>query len=88
MRLSGSKREFGGEGKYGAARRAAGSPRSGDFGTVLSARGSASVTKRPVRGPRGAVRTAAGRRRVNTSPKGRAVMGATGTGREEEVLNT
>jgi hypothetical protein len=29
------------------------SPRSGDFGTVLSARGSASVTKRPVRAREG-----------------------------------
>ena len=38
--------------------------RSGDFGTVLGARGSASVTKRPERGPRGAARTAAGRGRV------------------------
>ena len=84
-RLSGLKWEFGGEGEYGAARRAAGSARSGDFGTVLGARGSASVTKRPVRGPRGAVRTAARRRRVNTSPKGRAVRGTTGPGQEEEA---
>jgi hypothetical protein len=52
-----------------------GSPRSGDFGAVQGARGSARMTKCPAKGPRGAARTAAGRGRVNTSPKGRAVRG-------------
>ena len=46
-------------GEYGAARRAAGNARAGDFGTVLGARGSALVTKRPVRGPSSAARSPA-----------------------------
>ena len=78
VRLCGSKREFGGEGEYGAARWAAAEPAVGGFWHGPGREGAA-------RGPRVAARTAAGRGRVNTSPKERAVRGATGAGREEEV---
>jgi len=78
-------REFGGEGEYGAVRWAAAEPTVGIFWHGPGGEGKRARDEMCGQGPEGAARTAAGRGRVNTSPKGRAIRGATGVGREEEV---